>query len=412
MIMTTYAKLPGVTGTSTTAQTFTDPDTWGVFGAQWHSGEQKLLHCCAVIDETHDVRTFVFRCPDFVALSFEPGQFITISPVIAGQTISRCYTLSSSPTRPFSFSITVKRVPGGTVSNWLHDNLHAGSTLLASGPAGSFTPVGHPATKLLYLSAGSGVTPLMSMTRANVDMAARLDIVFVHSARTPRDIIFHDELTRMQAALPGLRVLNVCEGRGADPDWSGPIGRLDLALLHEQVPDFSEREVFTCGPQGYMGAIKALLTQGQFDFRHYHQESFDINVLNESPLIEQDAVVAHGLVGDAVFDIEKGLVGDPGLLIAPSPAGDVDAGLFTVTLSRSGKTFSMPSSQTVLSAAKKAGAIVPSSCSQGVCGTCKTAVLQGSVEMNHNGGIRQREIDKGLRLLCCSKPTSDLVLDL
>ncbi len=55
---------------------------------------------------------------------------------------------------------------------------------------------------------------------------------------------------------------------------------------------------------------------------------------------------------------------------------------------------------------------MPSSCSQGVCGTCKTALLQGTVEMNHNGGIRQREIDKGLRLLCCSKPTSDLVLDL
>ncbi|MNF15345.1 Ferredoxin [compost metagenome] len=72
----------------------------------------------------------------------------------------------------------------------------------------------------------------------------------------------------------------------------------------------------------------------------------------------------------------------------------------------------MQGNQTVLSAAKKAGAIVPSSCSQGVCGTCKTALLKGTVEMNHNGGIRQREIDKGLRLLCCSKPTSDLIIDL
>ena len=72
----------------------------------------------------------------------------------------------------------------------------------------------------------------------------------------------------------------------------------------------------------------------------------------------------------------------------------------------------MSADQTVLSAAKKAGAVVPSSCSQGVCGTCKTALLEGSVEMKHNGGIRQREIDKGLRLLCCSRPTSDLVIDL
>lgn len=380
--MTLFAKPPVIVSSGSAQALFTDPDTWSAYGAQWNSGEQKSLQCCAVHDETHDVKTFIFRCADFSALSFEPGQFITVSPVISGQSVSRCYTVSSSPTRPFAFSITVKRVPGGMVSNWLHDNLRAGDTLLASGPAGSFTPVGRPAAKLLYLSAGSGVTPLMSMTRASFDLAAGLDIVFVHSARTPIDIIFHDELSRMQARMPGLRLLNICEGRGADPDWAGLLGRLDLALLSEQVPDFKEREVFTCGPQGYMDAIKSLLEQGGFDFQHYHQESFDIAVLNEEPLIEQASVL------------------------------DQQEGLFTVTLSRSGKTFSMSSNQTVLTAAKKAGAIVPSSCSQGVCGTCKTAILQGTVEMNHNGGIRQREIDKGLRLLCCSKPTSDLVLDL
>lgn len=380
--MTRFETLPTAIGNAASQQRFTDPDTWSAYGAQWNSGEQKTLLCCDVRDETHDVKTFSFRCADFSALSFEPGQFITISPVIAGQTIARCYTLSSSPTRPFSFSITVKRVPNGVVSNWLHDNLRAGDTLSASGPAGSFTPVGHPAKKLLYLSAGSGVTPLMSMTRAGFDMAAQLDIVFVHSARTPSDIVFHEELTRIQALMPGLRVLNVCEGLGTDADWTGPVGRLSLELLSESVPDFKEREVFTCGPQGYMDAVKALLRSGGFDFQHYHQESFDIAALVEAPLIETAPAVEQGET------------------------------LFTVTLSRSGKTFSMPATQTVLSAAKKAGAIVPSSCSQGVCGTCKTALLQGTVEMNHNGGIRQREIDKGLRLLCCSRPTSDLVIDL
>ncbi|MBO1536847.1 hybrid-cluster NAD(P)-dependent oxidoreductase [Pseudomonas sp. OA65] len=378
--MTTYEHLtrPGNAGA---VQRFTDPTTWGTFGAQWHSGEQKTLQCCAVHQETHDVRTFIFRCADFSALSFEPGQFITVAPVIDGQTVARCYTLSSSPTRPFAFSITVKRVPGGVVSNWLHDNLKAGDSLKASGPAGSFTPVGHPANKLLYLSAGSGVTPLMSMTRAACDMAGNLDIVFVHSARTPTDIIFHRELTRMQAAMPGMRVISICEGLGDTTQWQQPIGRLDLSLLSQQVPDYNEREIFTCGPQGYMEAVKSLLREAAFDFAHYHQESFDIAALNEQPLIEQAVSLDQ-------------------------PAE------FTVTLSRSGKTFSMPANQTVLSAAKKAGAIVPSSCSQGVCGTCKTALLEGTVDMNHNGGIRQREIDKGLRLLCCSKPTSDLVLDL
>lgn len=378
--MTTYEKL-SLPVTAGAVERFTDAETWGAFGSQWNSGEQKTLQCCAIRQETHDVKTFIFRCADFCALSFEPGQFITISPIIAGQTIARCYTVSSSPTRPFAFSITVKRVPGGAVSNWLHDNLNPGDTLRASGPTGSFTPVGHPAKKLLYLSAGSGVTPLMSMTRAVYDMAANLDIIFIHSARTPVDIIFHEELQSMQASMPGLRVITVCEGRGDIAEWQQPIGRLDLPLLHQQVPDFKEREVFTCGPQGYMAAVKSLLKEGKFDFDHYHEESFDISVLSEEPLIEQ------------------------------MPSLD-QQDVFTVTLARSGKTFSMSGSQTVLSAAKKAGAIVPSSCSQGVCGTCKTALLKGTVEMNHNGGIRQREIDKGLRLLCCSKPTSDLVVDL
>ncbi|WVV47227.1 hypothetical protein THH46_20540 [Pseudomonas sp. NA13] len=88
----------------------------------------------------------------------------------------------------------------------------------------------------------------MSMTRAACDMAGNLDIVFVHSARTPNDVIFHTELTRMQAAMPGLRVISVCEGPGDTAQWQQPIGRLDLSLLSQHVPDYKEREIFTCGP--------------------------------------------------------------------------------------------------------------------------------------------------------------------
>ncbi len=359
---------------------FNDSETWASFGALWNSGEQKTLECCAVHDETHDVRTFVFRCQDFTALAFEPGQFITISPQIAGQTVSRCYTVSSAPTRPFTFSITVKRVPGGTVSNWLHDNMKAGVQLSAAGPAGAFTPIGHPCRKLLYLSAGSGVTPLMSMARAGFDLRADLDTVFVHSARTPTDIVFRGELVQLEAMQKKFKVFAVCEGYGSEPDWDGPIGRLDLSLLQSLVPDFLEREVFTCGPKGYMDAVQRVLQEGGFDLRHYHQESFDIAALDPEVEVEVSAV----------------------------NSGEV----FTITLAKTGKVFTMDSTQTVLAAAKAAGAVVPSSCSQGICGTCKTAVLEGTVEMKHQGGIRQREIDKGLRLLCCSKPTSDLVIDL
>ncbi|MEE1922118.1 hybrid-cluster NAD(P)-dependent oxidoreductase [Pseudomonas sp. 148P] len=362
-------------------QRFADTDHWTAHGAQWASGDSKRIECLSVVAETHDVKTFTFHSPDYPALAYEPGQFLTVSPQIDGQSVSRCYTLSSTPTRPFTFSITVKRVPGGVVSNWLHDNLKAGDAMAASGPAGIFTPVAGPARKLLYLSAGSGITPLMAMTRAAADLHADLDIVFVHSARTPKDIIFRDELARLERSMPRLRTLFFCEGTGDEPDWKGPIGRLSIDELQQRIPDFMERSVFTCGPKGYMDAAKSLLGSAGFDLTRYHQESFDISA-------------------EAVLEPVR--TTDPGL------AQDV----FTVRLARSGKEFTMSADQTVLSAAKKAGAVVPSSCSQGVCGTCKTAVLEGSVDMSHNGGIRQREIDKGLRLLCCSRPTSNLVIDL
>jgi ferredoxin-NADP reductase len=361
---------------------FTNADTWVSAGIQWSSGEQKRLVCCRVADETHDVKTFVFRTPDAVPVSFEPGQFITVTTEIKAQSVSRCYTISSSPTRPFTLSITVKRVPGGVMSNWLHDNIKAGDVLQASGPAGTFTPVSHPAEKLLYLSAGSGVTPLMSMSRASIDLGVHRDIVFVHSARTPTDIVFRDELSRMSQVAQGLRVIHVCEDIGSEQEWSGSIGRLTLQLLQQEVPDFMEREVFTCGPPGYMEAIKRLLQSADYPPSRYHQESFDIGANDE--------------------DVLKGL----------TPSSAQGTATYTVRLARSGKTFTMNAQQTVLAAAKNAGAIVPSSCSQGVCGTCKTAVLDGTVQMQHNGGIRQREIDKGMRLLCCSRPTSDLVIDL
>ncbi|WP_414864465.1 FAD-binding oxidoreductase [Pseudomonas sp. IT-P12] len=362
-------------------QRFADTDHWAAHGAQWASGDTKRIECLSVVAETHDVKTFTFHSPDYPALAYEPGQFLTISPVIGQQSVSRCYTLSSTPTRPFTFSITVKRVPGGAVSNWLHDNLKAGDAMSASGPAGVFTPVAGPSRKLLYLSAGSGITPLMAMTRAAADLHADLDIVFVHSARTPKDIIFREELARLERQMPRLRTLFFCEGLGDEPDWSGPIGRLSIAELQQRIPDFLERSVFTCGPKGYMDAARGLLETAGFDLARYHQESFDINA---------EVVV------------------EPAPSVEPGQAQDT----FTVRLARSGKVFTMNADQTVLSAAKKAGAVVPSSCSQGVCGTCKTALLEGSVDMKHNGGIRQREIDKGLRLLCCSRPTSDLVIDL
>ncbi|PAJ78376.1 hybrid-cluster NAD(P)-dependent oxidoreductase [Burkholderia ubonensis] len=364
------------------ADRLSDARTWECGGNAWPSSERRTLTCCRVTDETHDIRSFEFRTGDGLPVRFEPGQFLTVSALVNGQSVERCYTISSPPTRPYLVSITVKRVPGGIMSNWLHDNMKPGARLDAYGPSGTFTPTAAPAARALYLSAGSGVTPLMSMTRASIDLGLDREIAFVHSARTPADIVFRDELRRLAKLSPRLRLFFVCEGVGDEDNWAGGTGRLSLPMLSAWVPDYADREVFTCGPAGYMNAVRALLREGGHDPARYHQESFDFSA-NAVP--EPAPASAEGAAGQQTY---------------------------TVKLSRSSKHFTMSGSETVLAAAKKAGVAVASSCSQGVCGTCKTRLLEGTVDMRHNGGIRDREVQKGFRLLCCSRPTSDLVLEL
>lgn len=368
-----------------TADRLSNASTWETGARLWCSSDEQILICARVVDETHDVKSFEFRVGDGVPVRFEPGQFMTVSANVQGQAVQRCYTISSPPTRPYLVSITVKRVPGGMMSNWLHENMKPGSQLRAYGPSGTFTPTAAPtATKSLYLSAGSGVTPLMSMTRASLDLGLDRDIAFVHSARTPPDIVFRKELERLVALSPRLRTFFLCEGIGDESDWVSPTGRLTLQLLSEWVPDYAEREVFTCGPAGYMNAVQGLLREGGHDPARYHQESFDFS--KETATAEKTEPAAANR--------------------------DTSREPFTVKLSRSSKTFTMSASETVLAAAKKAGVAIPSSCSQGICGTCKTKLVEGEVDMKHNGGIREREIQQGFRLLCCSRPTSNLVLEL
>ena len=115
----------------------------------------------------------------------------------------------------------------------------------------------------------------MSMARTAADLASTSDITFVHSARTPADIIFRAELARLQSSRDGFRVVAMCEQDSDVEAWHGPRGRLSLPLLREAVPDLTEREVFTCGPAPYMDAVRSLLAQAGVDPSRCHEESFD-----------------------------------------------------------------------------------------------------------------------------------------
>ena len=355
----------------------------------WEEDDQAELVCRAVLDITHDVKTFMFEAPDGKVFHFEPGQFITLQLEIDGQPINRCYTVSSPPTRPHLITITVKRVVGGPVSNWLHDNLVPGMRLTVLAPLGQFTLSNPPAEKYLFLSAGSGITPVMSMTRTLTDLGSAADIVFVHNARTPADIIFRRELEAIAAVMPNIKVIHICESDYPSERWMGIRGRLSAAALQAIVPDLNERVTYTCGPPAYMSAVRRLLTEAGYDMAAYHEESFDFESL---PAVEQ-------LAREVEPPEDEG-----------SEAGAGQA-TFTVEFVRSGRTVTCGANQYVLDAAFAAGLRPPSSCSQGMCGTCKSVMLEGSVDMQHNGGIRPKEVAAGKILICCSTPLSDLKIE-
>ena len=159
-------------------------------------------------------------------------------------------------------------------------------------------------------------------------------------------------------------------------------------MLQLLAPDLAERVVFCCGPAPYMAAVRRMLGEAGFDMQNYHEESFsfeDLTMKEFSP---------------------------------PTPARTRPATMrrsetktYSVEFVRSGRSFTCAEDEYVLDAAYAAGLSPSSSCGQGMCGTCKTTMLSGTVDMQHNGGIRPREIAQNKVLICCSKPLSDLTID-
>lgn len=344
----------------------------------WGETDDSTLICRQVQTITHDVKTFLFEPAQPALFQHEPGQFVTLQLQIGGHPVSRCYTISTPPTRPHLLGITVKRQPGGLVSNWLHDTMAPGQSIGADGPFGVFTTAHHPARKYLFLSGGSGITPVMSMTRTMYDLGSDADIVFVHNTRTPADIIFRRELETMAATVPTIRVVPVCERDAPGEPWPGLRGMMSAEMLGLIAPDLTERIVFCCGPAPYMAAVRRILDLSGFDMANYHQESFSFEELTRTP---------------------------------ETPSATTAGESFSIKFTRSGQTFPCAADEFLLDAAFAAGLAPLSSCGQGMCGTCKSTIVSGSVDMQHNGGIRPREIAQHKILICCSKPLSDLTID-
>jgi ferredoxin-NADP reductase len=222
------------------------------------------------------------------------------------------------------------------------------------------------------------------MTRTLHDLGDARDVIFVHAARTPADIVFRDELAALARRAPNLRVVHLCEADAPFEAWSGLRGRLSAEKLREIAPDFADREVFVCGPEPFMKSAKDILLLLGHDPKRHHEESFDFAKLAAD-----------------------------GTAVEPPPeatAPDVVA-VHRVEVARTKRVIECPSNLSILEAARRAGVRLPSSCAKGVCGTCKSKVLSGTFDQDPVGGIRPREVAAGMALLCSSRPTSDLVVD-
>ncbi len=353
----------------------------------WVNGRHNV-RCVKVIDETWDVRTFCFMAEQPVMFFFKPGQFVTLELEVEGRQVMRSYTISSAPSVPYSFSISVKRAPGGLVSNWLHDNLEEGHELAVHGPVGQFNCIDFPADKVLFLSGGVGITPVMSMARWYFDTNADVDMAFVHSARTAKDIVFQRELEHMASRIVNFTLHVICERVERGQAWSGYRGYLDQAKLSMMAPDFMQREIFCCGPTPYMKAIKALLESNGFDMRRYHEESFGATPVD----VKEDAIEQAEIAQEEIDAL-------------------VQADMVRVEFASTGKSIQIAPGETVHAAAAKLDLHIPKACGMGICGTCKVLVKTGEVTMEHNGGITDEDVIAGYVLSCCSVPKGDVVVD-
>src|SRR5258706_11574681 len=162
-----------------------------------------LLKVREIIDETHDAKSIVFDVPADLrdAFRFEAGQFLTLEVESAGVTVRRCYSLASSPHCEDEHKVTVKRVTGGRISNWVHDSLKVGDVVPVKPPEGRFV-LTKTESPLRLFAGGSGVTPVISILKTLL-ATTRRSAKMLYANRDERSIIFRTELEGLLAKYPG-----------------------------------------------------------------------------------------------------------------------------------------------------------------------------------------------------------------
>ncbi|MGV0993277.1 MAG: ferredoxin reductase [Mycobacterium sp.] len=320
------------------------------------SGSQLRGRIVAIKPETRDAATVVIR-PGRGWRSHVPGQYLRVGVDIDGVRQWRTYSLTSRTGDEY-LSITVKAVAGGLVSNHLVHRASTGTIVHLDQAIGDFTLDSPAPRKILFLTAGSGITPVMGMLRnMTASEIAGSDIVVVHSTPTADDVIFGAEL-RTMANRGDIRLVEI---------HTSTEGRLDMTRLAELVDDLDQRRTWTCGPTEMLDAAEK------------HWAAIGIA---DRLRIER-------------FRTEIIATGDGG----------------TVTFSATGTVVDADGAQSLLDAGESAGVLMPSGCRMGVCFGCVAPLRRGAVRDLRNGTVTTAG-DGAVIQTCISAAAGDCDIEL
>ena len=345
-----------------------------------------------IVQETVDCITLYFNTNQ-QEFSYHPGQYLNISCEINDELVMRSYSFSSKPGDEFP-SITIKRVSGGKMSNYLLDNAAAIGDWQVEGPFGNFVmdtqAIG--TAPIVLLGGGSGISPLFSMLK-HLDVGTNTPLL-IYGNRSPEESIFLEELEAIQAAGHLKAFYSFTKDTFVSQKTNHIAGRFSAvilrAIIKNQIPVLTDAHYYICGPVGLMKLYQEALIALHIPAEQIHSEYFDPNSLTVE-LAETDGVVKDVLVNyfqDYYLDNELQTY-ECSLLIE------------------------VKAKQTILAAMKEHHLQVQSSCMNGSCGTCWAVKSAGNVQMLKNQALTDADMAEGIVLLCQSYPLDqDVVISL
>jgi len=339
-----------------------------------------LLTVKEVVKETADAISIVFKQPE-PKIDYKAGQFLTLISTINGKSVRRAYSLSSSPHVDTDLTVTIKRVEGGLMSNFISDTIKEGDEIQVMEPMGHFTTDYKAENKrhVVMFGGGSGITPLMSHTKSTLTQEPHSIVSLIYANRDINSIIFKDTFQELETKYEGrFRVIHILDN--APLEWQGHSGLLNhdmLTDLFERIPNWGidKTTYIMCGPEGMMNNVETILAEKNIPAEKVFKESFVAGIINKDDSKVNDVKITEHTV-TIVYDDEEHQV-----KVNPS--------------------------KTILDAALDEEIDLPYSCQSGLCTACRGKCVSGSVKMDEEEGLSQAEKDAGYVLICVAHPLTD-----